>query len=424
MGKIIAQRNCKNEVRKIACQTCTKEFEVTNSYSRQQFCSVECRPPRTFVAKCMNKCETCNEMFWPTYEAQKYCSVVCKNIGFKAARKVEREYFCIGCGTKYVPRKKGNQFCTEECYHVSRILFKTCTHCGSSFSKGEGATEFSQFCSQACKDAHALEVSTDVTLNCVTCSKEFKTNKFSYEHGTRYCSTECFYNDTYEGRESKWVRWKCEGCSKQMQKPFIHRHRKFCGRSCATTGERNPMFGKLGEESAMYGKIAWNNGFTAKTDERLRVAGEKISAIICQQFVDGRRNYQNGCRTSYFESAKCNDIFFCRSPYEQRRLEMLESDPDVVWFETEPFRIPYKFEGSTKNYAPDVLVEYSDGRRVLEEIKPKNFTEQPQNLAKFAAARDHAKSVVNMTFVVLTEEELGICQRCYEIPCSCRQTQL
>lgn len=95
--------------------------------------------------------------------------------------------------------------------------------------------------------------------------------------------------------------------------------------------------------------------------------------------------------------------FVTKSSYETRYAEMLEADPKVKRFVYEPFKIPYKVRGKKKNYIPDFLVEYVDGREELVEIKPAALVDLPRNKAKIKAGNNH-----ETPFVVITEKELGI----------------
>jgi DNA-directed RNA polymerase specialized sigma54-like protein len=96
---------------------------------------------------------------------------------------------------------------------------------------------------------------------------------------------------------------------------------------------------------------------------------------------------------------------FYRSSYEKRYLEILEEEETVSSFETEPFRLPYMFEGSMKNYVPDVLVTKTDGKQYLVEVKPQYLTDNSQVLAKASAARVWCESN-GVEYVIITESDL------------------
>lgn len=76
-----------------------------------------------------------------------------------------------------------------------------------------------------------------------------------------------------------------------------------------------------------------------------------------------------------------------RSPLEERVIHKIIEDPEVILIEIEPFTIPYQFEGKERNYVPDVLVHYQNGKKVLIEIKVSGDIDEPKNQAKFQAAQ-------------------------------------
>lgn len=155
----------------------------------------------------------------------------------------------------------------------------------------------------------------------------------------------------------------------------------------------------------MTGRVAWNNGLTAKTDERLRVAGEKISNIISDKIVNGEWTHPTGFDSGWHDSPKAGRQFH-RSFYELRYFRMLDADPDVITYQSEPFKIPYLWEGSVKNYTPDILVTRRD-RKQLIEVKPASLVNEPKNIAK-ATAADVWCSQNSVEYVVVTENELPI----------------
>lgn len=90
-----------------------------------------------------------------------------------------------------------------------------------------------------------------------------------------------------------------------------------------------------------------------------------------------------------------------RSGWETAFVRHLEDDPNVVSFEYEPFKIPYTFRKSVKNYIPDFIVHYADGSSEIIEIKPKRRVSSPKNQAKIQAAKDLYED-----FKVITEDNL------------------
>jgi len=108
-----------------------------------------------------------------------------------------------------------------------------------------------------------------------------------------------------------------------------------------------------------------------------------------------------------YESPKAGTCTF-RSSWEKAYFEHLDGRSDVTSYVSEGLKIPYVSNvrtGRFRNYIPDLLVTYADGRRELIEIKPKKRLTQPKNVKKFAAAREWCLRN-GCLFVLLTEIDL------------------
>ena len=94
------------------------------------------------------------------------------------------------------------------------------------------------------------------------------------------------------------------------------------------------------------------------------------------------------------------------SSWELKRMEYLEVNKLVVRCEKNPVQIPYNLNGQAHYYFPDFLVEYRDGHRVLEEVKPKEFLDYQVNVEKFKVARIFCKSLKIKFKILSSEKEL------------------
>jgi hypothetical protein len=106
-----------------------------------------------------------------------------------------------------------------------------------------------------------------------------------------------------------------------------------------------------------------------------------------------------------FYSKKNNKQLFFRSGMESEFYKCLEKKNDVVKYQVESLEIEYVYEGKLRKYIPDILVEYNTGKKELWEIKPKNQTKIPKNLAKWKAADEYCRKR-NIEFIVFTEKGL------------------
>lgn len=113
-----------------------------------------------------------------------------------------------------------------------------------------------------------------------------------------------------------------------------------------------------------------NNPFYGK--EHKKEVKELMSNIKTEQIASGELNILRnawGNKGSY-ESTKTNVIELYDSELELVRMRMLDNDTDVIhWTKKHGIRIPYLYNGITKNYVPDFLITYEDGTKSLEETK-------------------------------------------------------
>lgn len=123
-----------------------------------------------------------------------------------------------------------------------------------------------------------------------------------------------------------------------------------------------------------------------------------------------KKKRNTGFKQGNFFSKKNNKTLFFRSGMESEFYKLLEKKKNVAKYSVESLEIEYNYEGKMRRYIPDILVEYTDGKRELWEIKPKNQTKMPKNLAKWKAADDYCRKR-NMEFMVLTERGLKMMKK-------------
>ena len=310
-------------------------------------------------------------------------------------------YSCVNCKNEFSSRKN-KKFCCKECYFLSkkRVIEKTCSVCGMNFSVVYRFRN-KKTCSFDCmKISIAESLTTKVTKNCVFCNNAFEVIE-SCKDKSKYCSSDCFYRHKYS-RNSSIVLKHCEGCGKEFKKEFIKRKVRFCSKSCATSKERNPMFGRIG---SMTGRAAWNNGLTAKNDERLYESGRKISKLQKKRFESGaasnkgknnpmyghtkdlltpqqRERYSkaaiervlrgvSGYKTRHlngiYESKKCGKEIKFKSSWELAAMMWWDNCTNVDSYDYEPQVVELP---DGRRAIPDFRVKYSDGTIKIFEIKP------------------------------------------------------
>jgi transposase-like protein len=116
--------------------------------------------------------------------------------------------------------------------------------------------------------------------------------------------------------------------------------------------------------------------------------------------VHARIGYKNARGTKGKENTPFGDIYF-DSNYEQIRIKQLIDNNDVKLISRCNDYILYKCNGKERRYNPDFYIEYKNGRKVVEEIKPYDFVNKFNNREKFSAAKSFYKDKSIVYKVVL-----------------------
>jgi hypothetical protein len=138
-----------------------------------------------------------------------------------------------------------------------------------------------------------------------------------------------------------------------------------------------------------------------------------MSETKSRKIAAGEYDKSKWAKKGEFFASKAQRLIPYRSSWELRAIEMLEADPTVESFRFEPMRIPYLYgireDGSEqkRHYIPDFIVTYSDGRRVMVEVKPHCYVDTAVNRAKAEAAREYC-SEVGASFEFWTQDRLGL----------------
>lgn len=313
-------------------------------------------------------------------------------------------YNCKNCNKPFSSKKK-KVYCSRVCYFLSKnkTVEITCSICGIDFFV------FYRFrnkktCSAECtKRSISKTLTTKTNKSCLFCNTTFEVIK-SCENKSKYCSSECFYRHRYN-RNSKKIIKCCESCGKEFEKEFIKRNVRFCSKSCAVSGEKNPMYGK---KSGMTGKKSWNNGLTSKNDDRVYRTGRKISETQKKLFESGvrsnkgeknpmyghtkdlltpeqRERYSNaaiervlrgvsGYKTGHligsYESKKADKIIRFKSSWELAAMMWWDRCESVFSYDYEPQIVELK---DGRRSIPDFRVTYTDGTTKIFEIKPSSI---------------------------------------------------
>jgi DNA-binding CsgD family transcriptional regulator len=92
----------------------------------------------------------------------------------------------------------------------------------------------------------------------------------------------------------------------------------------------------------------------------------------------------DGVSGSFFSEKMFRDLQY-ESHLELQFLLKLEHAKDIVFYQEQPFVIPYQLDGLARNYYPDLFFAFENGRGVVVEIKPRYQMALYQNLIKWSA---------------------------------------
>ena len=199
-------------------------------------------------------------------------------------------------------------------------------------------------------------MTSKITKKCPVCNLDFE---HLYYVDRKYCSLKCF-------------RVRPEGGSRKGQtlseetKSLISKANK--GKRA---GKLNPFFGKKHSESTKKkmkdakqeqrntGKINLHWVGRKHTEE----SRQKMSVTRARIVSNGKWNPANKSRKGIYENVKYDSL------YEMARLMQLKNDPLVRNFERNSIVVQYSYDNQLRNYTPDFLIHYKDGRIEVEEIK-------------------------------------------------------
>ena len=137
-----------------------------------------------------------------------------------------------------------------------------------------------------------------------------------------------------------------------------------------------------------------------------------------RQSLEQAERVKNGLLTKctrihgYFDNHKKSSQpnLYYRSLFELNAILHLESSEDVISYTFEPYNIEYFFDGKTRHYIVDCLIEYEDGTKSIVEFKPSCHVVHEKNIAKFRAAEKFANEN-GFRVEVWTEKSHGFLSR-------------
>lgn len=124
--------------------------------------------------------------------------------------------------------------------------------------------------------------------------------------------------------------------------------------------------------------------------------------VKASRYKDGERFY-DGYPSEYCAPKLVKSPAICRSPMEEEIFGKLDADPTVLSYWSEPIRISYIAASERHTYIPDILVEFTSGKRTLVEVKSYSEMNEPENRVKYKVAQNYCHEQ-QLTFQVWTLE--------------------
>ena len=214
---------------------------------------------------------------------------------------------------------------------------------------------------------------------CESCEIE---HNGTYGKAGRFCSKSCSYKNRWKhGKRLENIRPIITIICKCCQQEFdtVLKNRIYCSQTCSNKNhsvETRSKHSKImsvkfkGTANPMYGKSPSN-----------------VKRII-------------------FNSLKNNSIFVLRSSYEVLACQKFENDNRILYYEYEPFSIPYlDTNNDHRTYTPDFKLVYAD-KIFIVEVKPLKMMNLWNNPLKIKILSDYCNEN-NYEMLILNETQLN-----------------
>jgi len=115
---------------------------------------------------------------------------------------------------------------------------------------------------------------------------------------------------------------------------------------------------------------------------------KKISTEQFSEFCRARDVSEDGDGNSgsYFSDKLKKEVQY-ESELELNFLEILEASAEIVFYQEQPFKVPYSRNGAVKNYFPDIFFVMKNNQAIVVEIKPFLQMALQNNLDKWTSLK-------------------------------------
>lgn len=248
-----------------------------------------------------------------------------------------------------------------------------------------------------------------VELSCLLCETKFE-KYVGYVKEKNFCSKDCMYvhkrehPELWPNNSASMNTFDAREIAKQTMKilrespDYVHprqgtHHSDISIQLIKDARQANPL---VGANNGMFGR---------KHDEESKNA---MSATRTQRMIEGKyKEYgRNNHRSGAYLSNKTERQCWFRSSWELAAMQYLDKNENILSWESESIRIPYRYNDNKRWYVPDFIVTFVDRHREIWELKPQKFCENEKTILKSEAAKKYCAENGVESYKLLTKEIL------------------
>lgn len=312
--------------------------------------------------------------------------------------------------------QRNNEATTSNSRNQLRSLVLKCDKCGNIFERKWLKKTYEakhHYCKIECHYSNRGGVggfgAEVLDIECFVCKKSIKVRKIGNSRKwAKTCSRKCYgifrsqnsdlYKDNTSLMHTEESTQKIkENIQKRIEEgwasPFKgKKHSEEAKEKLRETKRLNPP---VGEKNGMFGK------------NHSKESREKMSDSNSTGIINGsRRTYGKNRHVRGDYETKTKKNYHYRSSWELAAMKYLDKQEEISLWNYECLRIPYYYDNNKRWYVPDFLIEFSDGRKEIWEIKPKELIDTVANKLKTEASIKYCEENKINNYVILCKDDL------------------
>lgn len=313
--------------------------------------------------------------------------------------------------------QRNNKATTNDSRNQLRSLVLKCDKCGNIFERKWLKKTYEakhHYCKIECHYSNRGGIggfgAEVLDIECFVCKKSIKVRKVgNLRKWAKTCSRKCYgifrsqNSDLYKDNTllmhtEESIQKIKENIQKRIEEGWVSpfkgkKHSEEAKEKIREVKNLNPP---VGEKNGMFGK---NHSVESRN---------KMSEVRTSKMIDGtiKQYGNNGHLSGYFTSEKSCATHRYRSSWELAAMKYLDKQEEISLWNYECLRIPYYYENNKRWYVPDFLIEFSDGRKEIWEIKPKELINTVANKLKTEASIKYCEENKINNYVILCKDDL------------------